>query len=64
VRECAFATTLFVVTRSSIRWGDRVEEDLLTHSSDSKGAQNQFSWTPSSGVTGPRRIASVSELLR
>jgi hypothetical protein len=27
VRECAFATTLFVVTPSNIRWGDRVEED-------------------------------------
>jgi hypothetical protein len=33
-RECAFVTTLFVVTPSSIRWGDRVE-DRLTHSSDS-----------------------------
>jgi hypothetical protein len=37
-RECAFATTLSVVTPSSIKWGGRVEEDLLTHSSDSEGA--------------------------
>ena len=56
-------TTLSVVTPSSIRWGDRVEEDRLTHSSDSKGAKTQVSSTPSSkGVTGPPRIASVSEL--
>jgi hypothetical protein len=33
-RECAFMTTLSVVTPSSIRWGDRVNEDRLTHSSD------------------------------
>jgi hypothetical protein len=26
-RECAFVTTLSVVTPSSIRWGDRFEED-------------------------------------
>ena len=44
-RECAFVTTLCVVTPSSIRWGDRVEEDLLNHSSDSEGAQTQFSLT-------------------
>jgi hypothetical protein len=56
-RECAFAT-------SYIRWGDRVEDDLLTHSSDSEGARTQFSWTPSSGVTGPPKTASVSELSR
>jgi hypothetical protein len=62
-RECAFATTLSVVTPSSIRWGDRVEEDRLTHSSDSEGAQTQVSSTPSSeGVIGPPRIASVLEL--
>jgi hypothetical protein len=36
--ESAFVTTLFVVTPSSIMWGDRVEEDQLTHSSDSEGA--------------------------
>jgi hypothetical protein len=63
-RECAFTTTLSIVTPSSIRWGDRVEDDLLTHSSDSEGAQTQFSWTPSSGVTGPPGTASVSELPR
>jgi hypothetical protein len=37
-RECAS-----IVTPSSIRWGDRVEEDLLTHSSDLEGAHTQFS---------------------
>jgi hypothetical protein len=36
-RECAFVTTLSVVTPSSIRWGDKVEKDRLTHSSDSEG---------------------------
>jgi hypothetical protein len=62
-RECAFVTTLSVVTPSSIRWGDKVEEDRLPHSSDSEGDHIQFPWTPSSeGVTGPPRIASVSEL--
>jgi hypothetical protein len=55
---------LSVVTPSSIKWGDRVEEDLLNHSSDLEGAQTQFSWTPSSGVTGPLGTASVSELPR
>jgi hypothetical protein len=35
VRECAFSTTLYVVTPSRIRWGDNVEDDLLTHTSDS-----------------------------
>jgi hypothetical protein len=34
----------------------------LTHSSDSEGDQTQFPWTPSKWVTGPPRIASVSEL--
>jgi hypothetical protein len=63
-RECAFATTLSVVTPSSIEWGDRVEEDLLTHNSDSKGTQTQFSWTPSSGVIGPPGTTSISELSR
>jgi hypothetical protein len=63
-RECAFVSSLSVVTPSSVRWGDRVEEDLLTHSSDSEGAQTQFSWTPSSGVTGPPGTTSVSELSR
>jgi hypothetical protein len=57
-------TTLFVVTPSSIRWGDIFEENLLTHSSDSEGAQTYFSWIPSLGVTGPPRKNSVSYLLR
>jgi hypothetical protein len=39
VRECAFASSLLAVTPSNIRWGDRFEEGLLTHSSDSEGAQ-------------------------
>ena len=63
-RECAFTTCLSVVTPSSVRWIDRVEEDLLTHSSDSEGAQTHFSWTPSSGVISPPRTALVSELSR
>jgi hypothetical protein len=62
-RECAFATSLSAVRPSSVRWGDRVE-DLLTHSSDSEGGQTQFSWTPSSGVTGPPGTTLVSELPR
>jgi hypothetical protein len=63
-RECAFASSLSVVTPSNIRWGDKVEEDLLTHSSDLEGAQTQFSWKPYSRVTGPPVTNSVSELLR
>jgi hypothetical protein len=56
-------TTLFAVTPSNIGWGDKVEEDRLTHSSDSEGDQTQFPWTPSSeGVISPPRITSVSEL--
>jgi hypothetical protein len=52
-----------VYTPSSGRWGDRVEEDRLTHSNDLEEDQTQFPWTPSSkGVTGPPRIALVSEL--
>ena len=38
VRECAFVSYLSVDTPSCVRWVDRVEEDLLTHSSDSEGA--------------------------
>ena len=34
-RECAFINSLPVVTPSNDMWGDRVEEDLLTHSSNS-----------------------------
>jgi hypothetical protein len=63
-RECAFVSCLSVVTPSSVKWGNRVEEDLLTQSSDSEGAQTQFSWTPSSGVTGPPKTTSVLELWR
>jgi hypothetical protein len=62
--ECAFVSYLFVDTPSSGRWGDRVQEDLLTQSIDSEGAQTQFSRTPSSEVTGPPGTTSVSELLR
>jgi hypothetical protein len=36
-RECAFMTNLSAITPSSLSWGDRVDEDRLTHSSDSKG---------------------------
>ena len=37
-RECAFVSYLSADTPSSVRWGDRVEEELLTHSCDSEGA--------------------------
>jgi hypothetical protein len=40
-RECAFIATLSTITPSSISWGDRVDEDWLTHNSDSKGDQTQ-----------------------
>ena len=40
-RECAFVTTLSAITPSSTRWGERVEEDRLTHNSDSEGDQTQ-----------------------
>jgi hypothetical protein len=63
-RECAFTNSLSVVTQSNIGWEDIVEDDLLTHSSDLEGAQTQFPWTQSVGVTGPPRTASISELLR
>jgi len=53
-RECAFVSCCSVGAPSSVKWGDRVEEDLLAHGSDSEGAQTQVSSTPSSkGVTGP-----------
>jgi hypothetical protein len=60
-RECAFMTNLSAITPSNIRWGDRVEEYRLTHSSDSEGEQTQCPWTSSEWVTGPPMIASVSE---
>jgi hypothetical protein len=63
-RECAFINYCSVGIPSSVMWGDRVEEDLLTQSSDLEGAQTQSSRTPSSGVTGPPGIAPVSEFLR
>jgi hypothetical protein len=60
-RECAFIATLSTITPSSISWGDRVDEDRLTHSSDSEGDQTQCPWTDSEWVTGPPSIATVSE---
>jgi hypothetical protein len=36
-KECAFIATLSAITPSSISWEDRVEEDRLTHNSDSEG---------------------------
>jgi hypothetical protein len=63
-RECAFSSSLSVVTPSNIRWGDKVEDELLTHSSDLEGDQTQFPLTPSAGVTGSPRTTSVSELPR
>jgi hypothetical protein len=54
-------TTLSTITPSSTRWGDRVEEDRLTHSSDSEGDETQCPWTSSEWVTGPPSIATVSE---
>jgi hypothetical protein len=38
-RECAFVTTLSTITPSNTRWGDTVDEDRLTHNSDSEGEQ-------------------------
>jgi hypothetical protein len=65
VRECAFPTTLSIVTPSHSRWGYRVEDDLLTHRSDSEGSHTRVLSTPSSeGVTGLPRTTSVSELSR
>jgi hypothetical protein len=62
-RECAFVSCCSPIdTPSNGRWGDRVEEELLTQSIDLEGAQTQFSRTPSLGVTGPLGTTSVSEL--
>jgi hypothetical protein len=36
-RECAFISCCSVDAPSNVRWGDRVEEDLLTQSSDLEG---------------------------
>jgi hypothetical protein len=60
-RECAFVTTLSAITPSSTRWGDQVDKDRLTHSSDSEGDETQCPWTASEWVTGPHSIATVSE---
>jgi hypothetical protein len=38
-RACAFASYFYFDTPSSGRWGDKLEEDLLTHNVDSEGAQ-------------------------
>jgi hypothetical protein len=59
-----FVSCCSVGVPSSVRSGNRVEEDLLSHSSDSERAQTRVSWTPTLGVTGPPGIASVSELSR
>jgi hypothetical protein len=53
---------LSVDAPSDSRWANRVEEVPLTRSIDSEGAQTQLSRTLSSGVTGPPRTASISEL--
>ena len=63
MRECAFVTTLSIVTPSIIRWGDNIEEDRLTQNNDSKGEKTQFPWTSSKWVTGQPVIATVSEHL-
>jgi hypothetical protein len=60
-RECAFMITLSAITPSSIRWGDRVDEDSLTHNNDSEGEETQCPWTSSEWVTSPPSIVSVSE---
>jgi hypothetical protein len=60
-RECAFITTLSAITPYNTIWGDRVEEDRLTHKNDSKGDDIQCPWTSSEWVIGPPSIAIVSE---
>jgi hypothetical protein len=62
-RESAFVTTLSAITPSNTRWGDRVEEDRLTHSSDSEGDDTECPWTCLEWVTGPPSIATISEQL-
>jgi hypothetical protein len=61
VRECEFATTLSSITPSNTRWRDKVDEDRLTHNSDSEGDETQCPWTSSERVTGPPMIDIVSE---
>jgi hypothetical protein len=60
-RECAFIATLSTIAPSNISWGDRVDEDRLTHSSDSEGDDTQCLWIASEWVTGPPSIVIVSE---
>ena len=60
-RECASVTTLYAITPSSTIWGDIVDEDRLTHNSDSEGDDTQCPWTSSEWVTGPPIIATISE---
>jgi hypothetical protein len=60
-RECACMTTLSSITPSNTRWGDRVDEDHLTHSSDSEGDETECPLTYSEWVTSPPNIATVSE---
>jgi hypothetical protein len=56
-------TTLSAITPSNTRWGDRVDEDRLTHNSDLEGDQSQCPWTSLEWVIGPPSIASVSKQL-
>jgi hypothetical protein len=58
----AVGEVFIIILLSSFGMGDRVEDDPLTQSIDSEGAQTQFFRTPSSGVTGPPETASVLEL--
>jgi hypothetical protein len=60
-REFAFITTLSAITPSSLSWGDRVDEDRLTHNNDSEGDDTHCPWTTSEWVTCPPSIAPVSE---
>jgi hypothetical protein len=42
-RECSFVTTLYAITPSNTIWGDIVDEDRLTHTSDLEGDET---WCP------------------
>jgi hypothetical protein len=62
-RECAFVSCCLSVDTPSNGWcTDKVEEVPQIESVVSHGTQTQFSRTPYSGVTGPPRTTSVSEL--
>jgi hypothetical protein len=54
-------TNLSSITPSNLSWGDRFDEDRLTHNNDSEGDETQFPWTYSEWVTGPPSIVSVLE---